>query len=227
MDYSVTKKRASVSHLRFYRSVQNSLTSRAKWGYKTTLSADARTYCTWPSEAVTLNKKRKAVGGGGVFQCHLCKSLLLRSLVWHCGTGCARLDDDTILPSSRIHHSSSRWQELFVATQGTILSVLSGEFTDWLSLTSPPPRPSFLQLLQVFSSRPEIWYCFYSCEAIDWLLGSTQCESFGVILGCLVTAIQGHRSGRLRVGGGAAGIKGSWRVPGQSWPWRICSVLLV
>lgn len=67
----------------------------------------------------------------------------------------------------------------------------------------------------------------YSCEAADWMLGSTQCESFGVIPGCLVTTIQGHRSGRLGVGWGAPRIKGSWQVPCLSWPCRVCSVLLV
>lgn len=96
-----------------------------------------------------------------------------------------------------------------------------------LSLTSSPPLSS-LETLYVFSLQSNFWYCFCSCEQVDWLLGSTGYESFGVILGCLVTAIRGHRSGRLGGGmGSTAGIKGNWRVPGQSWSCRICSVLPV
>lgn len=113
---------------------------------KPTLLTDASSDCEYPSRPLTL-KKIKWNWSSGVFLHHLAKTV--PELFWCCGTGCARLDDGAILPSSRIHtvhHSSSHWQELFVATRPR--EQLPGLFTerrDWFILILPAPQsPSVL-----------------------------------------------------------------------------------
>lgn len=122
-------------------------------------------------------------------------------------------------------HPSFGWQGLVVATWGTVPPVLLADLSLFCSFSSSH-LPPLLHLFQQFFLPS----CNFSCYFIQpWSSRLTAMlhtlQSHSDVIGCQVTTIQGHRSGRLRRA--TVGMKGRCRVSGQSWPGKMRSVLPV
>lgn len=101
-----------------------------------------------------------------------------------------------------MHHLSSLWQQLLVLTHSTVPSVLPGTLRVWCIPNKPPPfcLSNTCGGVHLFPHGVLSDGIPYSCGVVHWLLDSTHWEGFGAILGCLVTTIRSHRSGRLGAG---------------------------